>query len=81
MNATRTTEQENDYLETLADFDLIVQNCEATGVTVNTKASIDNNISTLMNDVNIPKLKISHHDFVLTEIEINRKLFIKSCRE
>ena len=74
LNAIRTTEQENDYLEILADYDFIVRNCETTRVTVNTKTCMDHNISTTMNYVHILIFKINYHDFVLTEIEINRNL-------
>ena len=74
LNAIRTTEQENDYLEILADYDFIVRNCETTRVTVNTKTCMDHNISTTMNYVHILIFKTNYHDFVLTEIEINRNL-------
>ena len=61
------------YRDLLADFDLEVQNSEATRVTLNSITSSDHIISTTKVEVNTICCNVSDHYALLTEVKINSK--------
>ena len=61
------------YRDLLANFDLEVQNSEATRVTLNSKTCIDHIISPTKVEVNTICCNDSDHYALLTEVEINSK--------
>ena len=67
------TSLQKTYRGLLVDFELEVQNSEATRVTLNSKTFIDHIISPTKVEVNTICCNVSDHYALLTEVEINSK--------